>query len=110
MFGAEVGDQLGDLLIGDRVAEGRHLLAAVENLAGDFFRGPGLVCAQADEARSLFAADATGSVAIGATLVAKQQCAGLLGGLRLSTEKGVGGGSRGGGEDGYEDPIRKLEA
>jgi hypothetical protein len=110
VLSTEVSDQLGDLLIGDRVAEGRHLLATVENLAGDFFRRPGLVCAQADEARSLFAADATGSVAIGATLVAKQQCAGLLGGLGLSTGKGVGTGSRGDNESRYEDRMEKIEA
>lgn len=110
MLGAEVGDQLGDLLIGDGVAEGRHLLAAVENLTGDFLRGPGLVCAQADEAWRLFAADAARSVTIGATLVAKQQCAGLLGGLRLSTEQSVGGGSRGDNEGHYKDPMEKPEA
>ena len=45
-FGAEVSYQLCDLLIGEGVAEGRHLLAAVENLGRDFSGGPGFVSAK----------------------------------------------------------------
>ncbi len=43
MPGTEVGDELGRFRVGDGVAEGRHLLAAVEDLVGDLDRGPGLL-------------------------------------------------------------------
>ena len=102
MFGAEVCDQLGDLLVGERVAEGRHLLAAVEDLAGDFCRGPELVLAQVGEIRTLLAAGSAGSVAVGATLVAKENRAGLLGSFGLRAEEGVGG-ERGEQDDGRQD-------
>jgi hypothetical protein len=69
------------LIVGERIAERRHLLAAVENLAGDFGRSPELVFAQTSQVRPFFAACAARSVAVGATLVAKEKRAGLLGGF-----------------------------
>jgi len=78
VFGADVGDQLGDFRVSDGVAEGGHLLAAVENLIGDFGRGPKLVFAEVDERRCFLGADAAYAVAMGTTFVAKQERAGLL--------------------------------
>ena len=92
VFGAEVGDQLSDLLIGEGVAEGRHLLAAVENLMGDFGRGPVFVLAQAGEAGGLLGSLTAGSVTVSAALVAKEDRAGLLAGFVVGAEQGVGRG------------------
>ena len=93
---AQVGDQLRDLRVGERVAKGRHLLSAIENLSGDFGGRPVGVLADVDEAGCFFAADAAYAVAKGAAFVAKQHGAGLLVGL------GVGGigGEKGGKDDG----------
>jgi len=81
VLGAEICDELDDLLVSERVREGRHLLATVEDLIGDFRRGPELVFAEAGEIRSLLAAAAALAVAVGATLVAKKDGADLLGGF-----------------------------
>jgi len=81
VFGAEVGDKLGGFGVGDGFAEGRHLLAAVEDLIGDFGGGPELVFGQGGEDWAFLAADAGFSVAVGATLAAKEEGAGLLGGF-----------------------------
>jgi len=79
MFGAQVSHQLSDLSIGERIGERRHLLAAVANLIGDIFRGPELVGANTAEIGTLLSARAPGSMAVCATLVSKQDCAGLIG-------------------------------
>ena len=81
MLGAQIGDQLGDLLVGERVGKGRHLLAAVEDLIGDLGWGPQLVLAQVNERGSLLCADSANAVAVGATFVAKQERSGFFGGL-----------------------------
>jgi len=78
VFGAQVGDQLSHLLVGEGVAEGRHLLSAVEDLGGDLGRRPKLVLADVDQRGRLFAADAADAVAVGAALVAEEDGAGLL--------------------------------
>ena len=106
MLGAEVSDQLGDLLVGERLGEWRHLLAAVEYLVGNSLRGPVLVLAQASEVRPFFAAAAARAVAVNAVLVAEKESAGLLGGFGFGAEEGMGGergkddqgGCEGGGE------------
>lgn len=77
MLGAEIGDELGDLLVAERVAERGHFVAAVEDLIGHFFRRPVLVVANVEEGWRLFGADAAGAVAIGAALVAEEEGAGL---------------------------------
>src|ERR1700721_537949 len=38
VLGAQISDQLGDFGVGKRGGKRRHLLAAVENLIGDFLR------------------------------------------------------------------------
>lgn len=76
MFGAEVGDDLGDLGIAERVAKGRHLLAAIQNLVGDFVGGPLLVAADISESGAFFCAFEIGAVAVGATFIAKEDGAG----------------------------------
>jgi len=90
-FGAHVGNQLGDLRVGERVAEGRHLLPTVEDLAGDFGWGPVFVGADAYEAGGFFAADAADAVAMGAAGVAEKDCAGLLVGLGFGGQDEVSG-------------------
>ena len=76
MFGAEPGDELGQFVLGERVAETGHLLAAVFNLGGDL---PGLHClADIGQRRAFLRSLAGGSVAIGASLVAKKVGSGLL--------------------------------
>jgi hypothetical protein len=85
VFGAEVSHQLRDLLIGERVAKGRHFLPAVGDLCRNFVGWPQLVLAQIDERRRLLAARPAYAVAIRATLVAKQNCAGLRAGLGIGT-------------------------
>lgn len=89
MFGAQISDQLSNLSICERVAEGWHLLAAVEDLVGDFGRNPKLARWQIGEGRRLFSADAAGTMAIGTAFVAKKDCAGFRFGLGACT-KGPG--------------------
>ena len=77
MFGAEPGDELGQFVLGNRVAETGHLLAAVFNLGGDL---PGLHClADIGQRRAFWSSLAGGSVAVGASLVAEKVGSGLLG-------------------------------
>jgi hypothetical protein len=78
VLGPQVGDQLGYFGIGEGVGKGRHLLASIENLIGNFGRGPKLVGAQASEVGSFFAACASGAMAVSAAFVAKKQRACLL--------------------------------
>jgi len=75
IFGAEIGYELGDLHVGKGVTEGRHFLAAVENLGSDFCGRPGFVRADIRERRSFFAANAVVAVAVGATFVAEEDSA-----------------------------------
>ena len=107
MLGAQIGDQLSDLLIGERVGKGRHLLATVENLVGDFIRGPELIGANGAEVGAFLSAGASCAVAVGATFVAKQNGAGLVGGLLFGARQGVSGGC---GEDGQgqDQETRKI--
>lgn len=78
MFGAQISDDVGDLLIAERVREWRHFLSAIEDLAGHFVGRPAIVLADVDERRSLFGAGAIGAVAMGAALVAEEDGAGDL--------------------------------
>ena len=66
-------------------------MAAVENLVGDFVRGPELIGANDAEVGAFLSARASCAVAIGATFVAKKNCAGLLGGLFFGARQGVSG-------------------
>ena len=90
ILGAKIGDELRNLLVGQGVAEGRHLLPAVQDLSGDFCGGPRFVRTDAGERGGFFAANAVGAVAVGAALVAEQNSAGFLAGLVFVTE-GVSG-------------------
>jgi len=89
VLGAEPGHKLGCLLVGERIAEGRHLLAAVENLMCDLGWGPAFVLAQTGQVRRLFAACAACAVAMDTALVAKENRAGLLGGSGFCAKQGV---------------------
>ena len=91
MPGAQVGDQLGDLAVGEGVAEGGHLLASVHDLASDFDRGPLLLLPEINQRRAFLSADAPLAVAMYAVLGAKQESPGLLGCLVLVAEEGAGG-------------------
>jgi len=90
VFCAKVRDHLGDLRVAERVAKGRHLLAAVENLGGDFSRGPELVLAQIGQVRPFLATATASTVAVSAALVLKQNRACLFVGLPRPTISGVG--------------------
>ena len=74
----QVGHQLGNLRVRQRVAKGRHFLPAIQNLVRDFLRGPKLVLADIGERRPFFAADSLRAVAMRAILLAEKECAGLL--------------------------------
>ena len=65
-------DDLRCLGIRQRIGEGRHLLPAVLNLFGDLGRSPELVLADVHESRSLLRTRSGGAMAMGASLVAKQ--------------------------------------
>ncbi len=69
---AQVRDQIGDVLIRYGITERGHFLAAIEDLAGDLFRGPGFVFGKAGKRGRLFGADASVTMAVGAAFVAKQ--------------------------------------
>lgn len=74
MPGAEVRDQLSSFLVGERVAEGRHLRAAVENLAGQLWHCPHLVLAQrGGQCGGLLGACKICAVAMGAPLIKKER-------------------------------------
>lgn len=78
MLGAQIGDDLRGLLVTEGVGEGRHLLAAIENLVGHLFDSPVVVLADVDERGSFLGAGEVCSVAVGTTLVAKEDGAGDL--------------------------------
>lgn len=78
--GAQIGHQLRNFLVGERVAEGRHLLTAIQNLIGDLGRRPFLVVRQTGQIRSFLGSNAAVAVAMSAALVAKKNGAGQLGG------------------------------
>ena len=99
MLGPQVGDDLRQLLITERIRKGRHLFSAVENLACHFVWRPELVLADVDERGSLFGSGAVGSVAVGATFVAEEDGAGFFGVFVLVSPKGVGGKRKGGGHE-----------
>lgn len=93
VLGPQEGDELLDLLVAERIAKGRHLLAAVQDLVGHLLRGPCLVFADIGETGTLFGAFERLSVAIGAALVAVQ------GGAGFHISRGIGGEGGGGGEN-----------
>jgi len=76
VFRAQVGDDLGDLGIAERVAEGRHPGAAIQNLICDFFRRPLLVAADVGEGGALFCAFEISAVTVSAAFVAIENGAG----------------------------------
>ena len=85
-FGSEEGDEVGDVLGGELIAEGGHGLASVVDLGGD---GGGLeAAADVLEVWAFATADAGGAVAVGAA----------GGGEEFGTVVGGGGlGQEGGG-------------
>lgn len=74
--GAQVVDNLRDLLVGERVGKWRHLLSAVENLVLELLRRPALVFPDVGQRRTLLCALTIGAMAMSASLIAKQDCAG----------------------------------
>lgn len=93
MFGAQVGDDLCHLGIGERVSKGGHLFAAIEDLLRDFFRRPGLVGADGGERRTFLGSDAADPVAVLASFITEEDCAGLFVGLGCGAEEGQGKGN-----------------
>jgi len=90
VFGAEISDDLGNLRVGESVGEGRHLLAAVENLIGDLCRQPDLVLVDLGEVRAFLAAHAFHGVAVPAILIAKEDGARHLVGFFVGGGEGLG--------------------
>jgi hypothetical protein len=78
LFCAEECYELGDLVVAEGVGEGRHLLAAVQDLIGHFFRRPVFIFADFVERWGFFCALEVGSVTVGAALVAKERGAGFF--------------------------------
>lgn len=87
MLGTQVGDELRDLGVGERVREGWHLLAAVENLVRYLFRCPKLIGAQAGQIGGLLSARASSAMTVCAAFIAKQKSACLLVCLLVGGEK-----------------------
>ena len=87
MPGAEICNQLGSLGVGNRLAEGRHLLAAVQNLMGYAGWGPLFVLVKTSERRPFFAADAASAVTVVAATAVEEKRTGLFGGLVLFAEE-----------------------
>jgi hypothetical protein len=82
MPGAEIGNQLRNLLVGERFAEGRHLLPAVGDLVDHLGRRPILVFAYVDQGRRLLGANSARTMTERAAFVAKKNRAGLFVGHR----------------------------
>jgi hypothetical protein len=80
---------LGCFLVGNRVAEGWHLLAAVENLAGYLGGSPELVFGQAGKIGPFLGTLAIGAMAVHTAFVAKENGAGALGGFGVRTQQGM---------------------
>jgi hypothetical protein len=83
MLGAEKGDEFGYVVLGERVAEAGHFLAAVFDLSGDL-RGLH-VLADVGQGRTFLGALRCGSVAVSAALVAEKGGSGLL--IRFRSER-----------------------
>ena len=81
MLCAKIRDHLGNLRVGERVAKGRHLLPAVEDLGAQAIRLPLLVATQIGKGRTLLAANAVRSMTTGAAAVAEEHSAGFGGGF-----------------------------
>lgn len=89
MLGAQVGDQLADLLVRQRIGKRRHFLPTVEDLVRDFGRWPELVGADLGERRAFFATHAADPMTEGATFITEQNRACRLVGLRICSERGT---------------------
>ncbi len=75
-FGAQEGDDLRDLRIGERIGEGGHLLSPIHDLIGDLCGRPLLVGADIGKRWALFCAFEMVSVAMDAALIAEEGSAG----------------------------------
>lgn len=89
MLGAQIGHKLRRFGIGEGFAERGHFLAAVKNLVGDPGRGPLLVLAEIGEHGTLFAANSSFAVAMGAAFHTKERGSGLRGRLVLGAEQSM---------------------
>lgn len=78
MLGAQIGYELSNLLIGERVREWRHFLPAVQNLIGHFGRRPISIFRQLGQGRSFSATNSGRPVTVGAAFVAKKNRTGFL--------------------------------
>ena len=88
MLGAEKGHQLSYFVVGDRVAEAGHLLAAVFDLGGDLRGLHGF--ADVGEGWTLLGSLGGGSVAIGAAFIAEEVGSGLLRSFGIRCEERLG--------------------
>lgn len=71
-LGAEVSDEFADLLVSYRIAEGRHFLAAVQDLVRDLLRRPGFVLPEIYEGRRFLGTDGADSMAVSTPFVAEE--------------------------------------
>ena len=83
--------ELGDFVIAERVTEGRHFGATVENMVRHLLRRPGFVVTDVREGRRLLGSFKGLAVAVGTTFVAKEGGAGLDRLLILPEAGGSGG-------------------
>lgn len=89
MLGAEKSDQLCHFVMGERVAEAGHLLAAVFDLGRDLRGLHGL--ANIGQRWSLLSSLSRGSVAVGAAFIVKKDSSRFLLGFGRERECGVQG-------------------
>lgn len=87
MLRTQVGHNLGNLGISERVGEGRHLATSVENLLRDLVRRPVLILAHVREIGSFFRAYAGDAVAMFAPFIAKENSPGLFIGRGLGCKE-----------------------
>jgi len=91
ILGAKECHELRDLVVAQRIAKGRHLLSAVQDLVGHLVGWPVLVAANVGEGRRLLRSVQIGAMTVGAALVAEEHSAGFDVGWRVGCE-GNGGG------------------
>ncbi len=72
MLRAEIGNDLRDLRVGQRVCKRRHFAATVENLLSDPLGCPTLVLTNVGDRGRLFGADSGYAVAMLASFIAKE--------------------------------------
>ena len=91
LLGPQERDKLRNLLIAQRVAEGRHLRSAVQNMIGHFLGWPAFVVANLSQSWRLLCSLQIGAMAKGAALVAEERGAGFHVRWSVSCESSAAG-------------------